>query len=92
MKFRYVLAILLIFMPIVGFSTTVGTTSVALTNEELDWIVKHPVLQVGNEMDWPPFDFAEDGEPKGYSIDLINLIGKKPEIRVHKRVYLVGIA
>jgi ABC-type amino acid transport substrate-binding protein len=68
-------------MLIVGYSTTVGATSVALTNEERDWIVKHPVLQVGNEMDWPPFDFAENGEPKGYSIDLIKLIGEKTDLK-----------
>ncbi len=28
-------------------------------------------------MDWPPFDFAVDGQAKGYSIDLIQLIGIK---------------
>ena len=32
-------------------------------------------------MDWPPFDFAENGEPKGYSIDLINLIGEKTGLK-----------
>jgi ABC-type amino acid transport substrate-binding protein len=47
-----------------------------LTDEERDWISEHQVLRVANELDWPPFDFAEDGEPKGYSIDLINLIGE----------------
>ncbi len=51
--------------------------ALSLTAEERAWIKANPRLNVANEMDWPPFDFAEDGEPKGYSIDLINLIGEK---------------
>ena len=77
MKIRFFSAILLFFLLLPGYSATVGATVVTLTDEERDWIAKHPVLQVGNELDWPPFDFAENGEPKGYSIDLINLIGEK---------------
>ncbi len=52
-----------------------------LTAEELTWIKKNPVLRVGNEMDWPPFDFAENGEPKGYTIDLMRLISKKTNLQ-----------
>jgi polar amino acid transport system substrate-binding protein len=50
---------------------------VELSEKEQNWIAEHPVLRVANEMDWPPFDFAEGGVPKGYSIELINLIGEK---------------
>ena len=54
-----------------------GQQTIELTEIERNWIEEHPVLRVGNEMDWPPFDFAENGEPKGYTIDLIRLIGEK---------------
>ena len=81
MKIRFFSAILLFFLLLPGYSATVGATVVTLTDEERDWIAKHPVLQVGNELDWPPFDFAENGEPKGYSIDLINLIGEKTGLK-----------
>ena len=37
---------------------------VGLSAEERAWVATSPVLKVGNEMDWPPFDFAEDGEDK----------------------------
>ncbi|MBT4290160.1 MAG: transporter substrate-binding domain-containing protein [Deltaproteobacteria bacterium] len=50
---------------------------ILLTQGEKDFIKKHPVIRVANEVDWPPFDFAENGEPKGYSIDLIHMIAKK---------------
>ena len=51
--------------------------SAQFTAAEREWIAGHPVLKVGNEMDWPPFDFAEDGEPKGYSVDLVRLVAAK---------------
>ena len=81
MKIRFFSAILLFFLLLPGYSATVGATVVTLTDEERDWIAKHPVLKVGNELDWPPFDYAENGEPKGYSIDLINLIGEKTGLK-----------
>jgi len=58
------------------------TADIILSDEERDWISEHTVLRVANELDWPPFDFAEDGEPKGYSIDLINLIGEKTGLKL----------
>jgi hypothetical protein len=58
-----------------------GKDALKLTAEERAWIKANPELQVGNEMDWPPFDFAENGEPKGYSIDLIDLIGEKAGLK-----------
>ena len=58
-----------------------GKDALKLTAEERAWIKANPELRVGNEMDWPPFDFAENGEPKGYSIDLINLIGEKAGLK-----------
>ena len=48
-----------------------------LTPEEKEFIHSHPVIRVSNEMDWPPFDFALSGSPRGYSIDLLDLIARK---------------
>jgi len=50
---------------------------VQLSQEERSWIKSHSILKVGNENDWPPFDFAENGKPLGYSIDYLILAGKK---------------
>ena len=71
MKCKFFTAVLLFlsFLPILG--QTADQAGVVLSDKERDWIVKHPVLIVGNEMDWPPFDFAEGKEARGYSIDLI---------------------
>lgn len=52
-------------------------TPLALTAEERAYLDGLGVLQVSNEMDWPPVDFAVAGEPRGYSVDLIRLLAKK---------------
>ena len=31
-----------------------------LTKEEQDWIKNHPIINVGGEMDWAPFDFVDE--------------------------------
>lgn len=56
-----------------------------LTPEEISWIKKHPVVRVSNEMNWPPFDFNEDGSPMGLSIDLLNLIAKRVGLQLDYR-------
>ncbi len=48
-----------------------------LTVTERLWLKEHPVIKVSNEMDWPPFDFNQDGTPMGLSIDLLKLIGER---------------
>ena len=53
-----------------------------LTKEEQAWIKAHPQITVANETDWPPFDYVEDGEPAGYSIDVARLIARKTDLRL----------
>ncbi len=55
--------------------------SIRLTPQEKAYIKNHPVIKVGNEMDYPPFDFAIEGQAQGYAIDLLNLLAKKIGIR-----------
>ncbi|MDY6824560.1 MAG: transporter substrate-binding domain-containing protein [Thermodesulfobacteriota bacterium] len=48
-----------------------------LTAEEEAFLKRHPVIRVGNEDDWPPFDFSEHGRPKGYAIDYLELLEER---------------
>lgn len=50
---------------------------IIFTEEEKEYLLKHPILTVSNEEDYPPYDYFEDGIAKGYSIDLIKLIASK---------------
>ncbi|GMW02467.1 MAG: hypothetical protein AMXMBFR84_36030 [Candidatus Hydrogenedentota bacterium] len=55
--------------------------AVPLTTEEMDWIRAHPVLNVAIEMDWPPFCFVENGEPRGFVVDYLHALGTKIGLR-----------
>jgi polar amino acid transport system substrate-binding protein len=70
----------LIFLFIQGHLTSQTATTyleMELTEEEIEFIKNHPVIRVGNEDDWPPFDFSRNGVPQGYSIDYLNLLGRR---------------
>jgi len=56
--------------------------ALALSDEERAYISSLPVLRVSNELDWPPFDFAQSGTPRGYSIDVINMLAEMTGIKV----------
>lgn len=58
------------------------TQVLQLDKEEKDFLAAHPVLRVHNEMDWPPFNFNEQGKPKGFSIDVMDLIAQKTGFRI----------
>lgn len=62
---------------------TLHAAEIKLNNEELEFINKHPVITVGNEMDWPPFDFSQYGKPRGLSIDFIKLLAKKAGLEIN---------
>ncbi|WP_042152032.1 MULTISPECIES: HD domain-containing phosphohydrolase [unclassified Pseudoalteromonas] len=47
-----------------------------LTQQEKQLIATKPVITISNSKDWVPIDFAISGQPKGYSVDVINLISQ----------------
>ncbi|CCQ75258.1 transporter substrate-binding domain-containing protein [Magnetospira sp. QH-2] len=60
---------------------------VTLSAEERSWIAANPRIRVHNETDWPPFNFAVDGRPKGFSIDYMNLLAEKAGLNIE---YVTG--
>ena len=70
----FIFLYLTLFSP---FNSHCQISSLQFTEEEKAWIKNNPVLNVGNERFWPPMDFVKDGEPQGYSIDLMNLVAKE---------------
>ncbi|WP_136797582.1 HD domain-containing phosphohydrolase [Desulfosediminicola ganghwensis] len=61
---------------------SVHWSPIALDDEEQAFLSSYPVIKASNEMNWPPFDFALSGKPKGYSVDLLNLLADKAGFRV----------
>jgi polar amino acid transport system substrate-binding protein len=48
-----------------------------LTKREQTYLKKHPVLRVHNESNWPPFNFNENGIPRGFSVDYMRLLADR---------------
>ena len=67
--------------------TEPGDPFIKLTADERSWLAEHPVIRVHNETAWAPFNFAEDGVPKGFSIDTMNLLARKVGLQIE---YVTG--
>ena len=64
------------------FTTTLYSSTIEMTDKEKLWVENHPTVLVSNENDWAPIDFAENGEAKGYSVDLLRLLSTKIPINL----------
>lgn len=59
-----------------GSSDGLPVPRFAMSSAEKAFVASQPILRVSNEMNWPPFDYTLRGEPRGYSVDVIRLIGE----------------
>ena len=82
MKHYLTFIFLLFFLTIPNEVYFAQDNDISFSEEEQNWISNQKVLRVANELDWPPFDFAEDNKPKGYSIDLIKLAAEKTGLKI----------
>ncbi len=75
---NYALSTLLIFMsgwqPVAYAEGHTPSDKLLLTQEEHDYLVTHPTLRVQAESNWPPFNFMQYGQTKGFSNDYIRLL------------------
>jgi len=60
----------------------VTRTQINLTQEEKDYLLQHPLLKVQNMISSPPYNFNENGIPKGYSIDFVSLLAEKMGVEI----------
>ncbi len=87
MKTLFIVVIL--FIHSLGFAQHKSwDPAISLNSEEKAFLRSHPIIKVSNEMDWAPFDFVQNGQPAGYSIDLMNLVADRLRIRF---VYVNGM-
>ena len=54
----------------------------SLTNEEKEYLKNKKEITVANLSTLPPFNFYEDGKPKGYSVDYMKLVGEYLGIKI----------
>ncbi|MBF0219662.1 MAG: ABC transporter substrate-binding protein, partial [Gammaproteobacteria bacterium] len=69
------------------FSSYLWRDDLHLTAAERTFILNHPVIRVHNEKSWAPLNFNYRGQPSGYSIDLLNLLFSKLNLRAE---YVTG--
>jgi len=50
---------------------------VLLTKKEREYLKRKGLIRVHNEKSWAPYNFNENGVPKGFVIDYINLLAQK---------------
>lgn len=56
--------------------------TVALTPEEREFVKQNPIIRVHNEGNFEPYNFFENGRPRGHSMDLIRLLADKAGLEV----------
>ena len=52
-----------------------------LTTEEKEFIKNNPIINLGVETNWPPFDYVENGKYKGVAKDYLEIIEKKTGLK-----------
>lgn len=53
-----------------------------LSEEERAWVAENPVILTANDIAYPPFDFVENGVPRGFAVDYIQMVARKVGLRV----------
>ena len=57
-------------------------STIKLTKEEKEFLKKHPLIKAHNDQDWAPFNFYENGQATGYTVDLVKLLAKKIGVKI----------
>ncbi|WP_368030569.1 transporter substrate-binding domain-containing protein [Arcobacter sp. s6] len=63
------------------FNTVFANILQNLTHEEKKFIKNNPIINVGAEIDWPPFDYVEDEKYKGLAKEYLELIEKRTGLK-----------
>jgi len=69
---KKIFLLMLLFIIVTNIS---ANQNISLTDKEKAFIKNHPVIKVGNDKFWPPFDFYEDNQAKGFSVDYLKELG-----------------
>lgn len=71
------------YLPFIEDETIVSRIkAIVLSEEEKEYIAKAPYIRVSNELSWQPYDFNENAEAQGYSLEYIKLLAQKIGLHV----------
>lgn len=66
----------LLFFSSVFAEEKVDSIPFVLSQSEKDWLETHPIIKVAVDRDYPPYEWLEDDEYKGFVIEYMKLIEK----------------
>jgi len=65
------------------FSNVSANEQLELTAEERQWLAEHPIIRLGVDPDWPPFDFVDQhGYHQGVAADFLRLVSKQLSLTI----------
>jgi ABC-type amino acid transport substrate-binding protein len=77
---RYIVLIIVFISYL--FSSINEIEKSVFTKEELEWIKNNPVVKVGVDEDWPPFDYVDgEGKHNGISSEYLKIISEKTGLK-----------
>lgn len=82
---RKFINVLIIFLLIT--ISALAEEELILSKEEKKFLKNNSPLRLHNESNWPPYNYNQNDQPKGFSIDYMNLLSKKLQTEV---VYVTG--
>lgn len=56
--------------------------TISLNEVEKNWIRSNPTIKVAATSNWPPYEFQEDGQYKGFHTDILRLAAKKSGLKI----------
>lgn len=74
MKLCFLLFVCFLLNPRIGFTQEPNPDPELFTEEEIEWIKKHPIINFGYEPNWPPYEIYENDIYTGISGDYIKMI------------------
>ena len=60
--------------------------AVELSASDQVWLKQHPYLRVAFRSDWPPFEYAQDGNPTGLVADLVSRLESQIKVRFARTI------
>jgi len=57
-------------------------TPMNLSEEERNYIRELGRIKISNQLDWAPIDFAVEGQPRGYAVDIIRVIARQLDLEI----------
>ncbi|MFT6624740.1 MAG: signal transduction histidine kinase [Cycloclasticus sp.] len=75
-------ALLILLLPFALIVAAQADPEIMLTEAERAWLKDHPVIRLASDLDWPPFEWAdEESQYQGIAADYMGLIEKKLGLR-----------